>query len=84
MCEYFSENAMPWLHGMTYKAVRTERHKYIHWVQKSPTGHECDELYDLVADPYEMRNLARSKAQAGTVTRLRRELARLVSHSIGL
>jgi arylsulfatase A-like enzyme len=69
---------------MTYKAVRTERHKYIHWVQKSPTGRECDELYDLVADPYEMHNLARTKAQAGSVTRLRRELARLVSQSIGL
>ena len=84
MCEYFSENAMPWLHGMTYKAVRTETHKYIHWVQKSPTGAECDELYDLRADPYEMRNLARQASHAATVTRLRRELARLVSTSIGL
>jgi arylsulfatase A-like enzyme len=84
MCEYYSENAMPWLHGMTYKAVRTETHKYIHWVQKSPTGAECDELYDLRADPYEMRNLARQASQAATVARLRRELARLVSASIGL
>lgn len=84
MCEYFSENAIPWLHGMTYKAVRTERHKYIHWVQKSPTGRECDELYDLRADPYEMRNLARASAQARTLARLRRELARLVAQSIGL
>src|ERR1700757_2896941 len=31
MCEYFSENAMPWLIGMSYKAIRTARHKYIHW-----------------------------------------------------
>src|SRR3712207_7085368 len=45
-----------------YKAVRTERHKYIHWVQKSTTGAECDELYDLQSDPYELRNLARSRA----------------------
>ncbi len=84
MCEYFSENAMPWLHGMTYKAVRTERYKYIHWVQKSPTGRECDELYDLKADPYEMRNLHGAKAHAPTVQRMRRELSRLVSASIGL
>ena len=84
MSEYFSENAMPWLHGMTYKALRTERYKYIHWVQKSATGAECDELYDLRADPYEMRNLHRSKAHAGTVLRLRRELARVASASIGL
>ncbi len=84
MCEYFTENAMPWLHGMSYKAVRTDTHKYIHWVQKSPTGAECDELYDLRRDPYEMRNLARQTAHAATVARLRRELARLVSASIGL
>jgi len=34
LCEYFSENAMPWLIGMSYKAIRTRRHKYIHWTQK--------------------------------------------------
>lgn len=84
MCEYFSENAMPWLHGMTYKAVRTDRHKYIHWVQKSLEGVECDELYDLREDPYEMRNLIRSRAHAPVLARLRRELGRLVSGSIGL
>lgn len=84
MCEYFSENAMPWLHGMTYKAVRTERHKYIHWVQKSQAGIDCDELYDLHEDPFEMKNLIGSPEHAPVVTRLRRELARLVSSSIGL
>ena len=57
MCEYFSENAMPWLIGMSYKAIRTRRHKYIHWTQKSLDGVECDELYDLKSDPYEMHNL---------------------------
>jgi arylsulfatase A-like enzyme len=84
MCEYFTENAMPWLHGMTYKAVRTDRWKYIHWVQKSLAGTECDELYDLRADPYEMKNLIRSRAHAPVVSKLRRELARLVAESIGL
>jgi len=84
MCEYFSENAMPWLHGMTYKAVRTERYKYIHWVQKSPADAECDELYDLRVDPYEMKNLIRSRRYADVAARLRRELARLVAASIGL
>ncbi len=84
MCEYFSENAMPWLHGMTYKAIRTDRYKYVHWVQKSPTGADRDELYDLSTDPYEMKNLARSNAHVETVTRLRRELSRLVAGSIGL
>jgi len=47
MCEYFSENAMPWLIGMSYKAIRTKRHKYIPLDAESLDGVECDELYDL-------------------------------------
>src|SRR4029453_16443093 len=31
LIEYWAEQAMPWLVGMTYKAVRTDRYKYIHW-----------------------------------------------------
>jgi N-acetylglucosamine-6-sulfatase len=84
MCEYFSENAMPWLIGMSYKAVRTRRYKYIHWTQKSLDGAACDELYDLKKDPYEMRNLADRKSQRARVKRLRRELAKLVAESVGL
>ena len=57
---------MPWLVGMTYKAVRTDRHKYIHWVNKS-RDHELDELYDLDSDPFELRNLVRSRRYAGVV-----------------
>jgi hypothetical protein len=40
---------------MSYKAVRTDRAKLIHWVHKEG----FDELYDLEADPYEMRNVIR-------------------------
>ena len=84
MCEYFSENAMPWLIGMSYKAMRTARHKYIHWTQKSLDGVECDELYDLRADPYEMRNLLGKRGAGPLVARLRKQLAQLVAHSVGL
>jgi len=84
LCEYYAENAMPWLVGMSYKAVRTDRYKLIHWVNKAAMAGVVDELYDLKADPYEMRNLIRSKAHAGTVQRLRRELGRLVAQSVGL
>ncbi|MCW5746626.1 MAG: sulfatase-like hydrolase/transferase [Alphaproteobacteria bacterium] len=84
MCEYFSENAMPWLVGMSYKAVRTRRYKYIHWTQQSLDGVACDELYDLAADPYEMSNLISRRAHRATVARLRRRLARLVAESVGL
>lgn len=84
MCEYFSENAMPWLVGMSYKAIRTKRHKYIHWTQKSLDGIECDELYDLERDPYEMRNQIGKRSERGLVARLRRQLATLVARSVGL
>jgi len=84
LCEYYAENAMPWLVGMSYKAVRTERHKLIHWVNKAGQPGIVDELYDLKADPYELENLIRSKAHAPVVQRLRRELGRLVVASVGL
>jgi arylsulfatase A-like enzyme len=84
MCEYFSENAMPWLIGMSYKAIRTKRHKYIHWTQKSLNGVECDELYDLKSDPYEMKNLLGQRGAGPLIARLRRQLAQLVANSVGL
>jgi hypothetical protein len=68
---------------MTYKAVRTERHKYIHWVNRGRCG-ELDELYDLERDPYELRNLVRRRAAAGIRERLRGELRRLVTGALGL
>ncbi len=84
MCEYFSENAMPWLIGMSYKAIRTTRHKYIHWTQKSLDGVACDELYDLKTDPFEMTNLVGKRGSAPLVARLRKQLAALVARSVGL
>jgi N-acetylglucosamine-6-sulfatase len=84
LCEYYAENAMPWLVGMSYKAVRTDRYKLIHWVNKDGMPGVTDELYDLKEDPYEMRNLIRAKAMAGTEQRLRKELGRLVAQAVGL
>jgi len=83
LIEYWAENAMPWLVGMTYKAVRTDRHKYIHWVNKS-RGHELDELYDLDTDPFELRNLIRSRSHAAVREKLRKDLARLVVEALGI
>src|SRR6266852_5645369 len=68
------------LMGMTYKAVRTEQAKLIHWV----TRDGVDELYDLAADPYELVNLIDDPARARERTDLRRELARLVVEALGL
>ena len=80
LIEYFNESAFPWLVGMSYKAVRTDRHKLIHWIHKE----FVDELYDLEQDPYEMTNVIRDPAQGDTVKRLRRELRSLVADAVGL
>ncbi|HWL73759.1 MAG TPA: sulfatase/phosphatase domain-containing protein, partial [Burkholderiaceae bacterium] len=83
LIEYWAEQAMPWLVGMTYKAVRTDRYKYIHWVNRGKLG-ELDELYDLDQDPFELDNLNRSRKLAPVREKLRRELKRLVAEAVGL
>jgi N-acetylglucosamine-6-sulfatase len=83
LIEYWAENAYPWLVGMTYKAVRTDRYKYIHWVNLSRNG-ELDELYDLEKDPYEITNLSKRPAYKALKTKLQRELRRLVPEALGL
>jgi arylsulfatase A-like enzyme len=52
--------------------VRTETHKLIYFWKKKQW-----ELYDLVHDPAELRNLYSDPAQAGTVKKLQAELTRL-------
>ena len=83
LMEYWAENAYPWLIGMTYKAVRTERHKYIRWISRSRNG-ELDELYDLDRDPYEVVNVINRPAYRAVRERLRRELQRLTVEAAGL
>ena len=83
LVEYWAENAMPWLVGMTYKAVRTDRYKLIHWVNRGEQG-ELDELYDLDTDPFEMKNLITSPAHAPVREKLRKELRGLVTQALGL
>jgi len=83
LVEYWAENAMPWLVGMTYKAVRTDRHKLIRWINRGVNG-ELDELYDLGKDPYELNNVISRPAYRAVRERLRRELRRLVVEANGL
>lgn len=52
------------------KAIRTQRWKYIHYVELDG----MDELYDLKSDPYEMKNLINSRDAAGTLADLKRDL----------
>jgi N-acetylglucosamine-6-sulfatase len=83
LVEYWAENALPWLIGMTYRAVRTDRHKLIRWVSRGRNG-ELDELYDLDSDPHEIRNVIARPAYRAVRERLRRELRRLVAEASGL
>jgi N-acetylglucosamine-6-sulfatase len=83
LIEYWAENAYPWLVNMTYKAVRTDRYKYIHWVNRN-RARELDELYDLDADSYELVNLVRRGSYRLIRERLRRELRRLAADAMGL
>jgi N-acetylglucosamine-6-sulfatase len=83
LVEYWAEQAMPWLVGMSYKAVRTDRYKLIHWVNRARNG-ELDELYDLSADPYELDNRIKSRALAPVKDKLQRELRKLAADALGL
>lgn len=79
MIEFYTyENPMPWLIDMDYRAVRTQQYKYIHWI------HQEDELYDVVADSFETRNLIAEPRMARMAAHLRAELGRLSLEALGL
>jgi len=77
---YTYENPFPWLVDMDYKAIRTERYKFIHWMQHPDEG----ELYDLLADPFETRNVISDPEMAGILTELRNQLAEAAVGAMGL
>jgi N-acetylglucosamine-6-sulfatase len=77
---YTNEQPFPHLMEVDYRAVRTDRYKYIHWV-KFP---DQDELYDLRTDSLERHNVARDPAMAAVRARMRGELRRLVVEAVGI
>ena len=80
LVEYYNESAWPWIVGMSYKAVRTEEAKLIHWVHKEG----MDELYDLERDPYEITNVIGDPKYRETAAALRAKLRDLVAEAVGL
>ena len=60
--------------GMGYQAVRTERYKYIQYMDLEG----MDELYDLETDPYELNNIVDAPEAAPLLEDMQRELARLL------
>jgi N-acetylglucosamine-6-sulfatase len=77
LIEYFSDTVFPRVRRMGYQAVRTERWKYIHYIEL--TG--MDELYDLDSDPFEIRNLVAEPSAQAPLAKLRHELGRLLEES---
>ncbi len=77
---YTYENPFPWLLDMDYRAIRTNRYKYIHWMQHP----DENEFYDLEQDPYEMQNLIDDPRIAGVVSDLRAEMRAAVLDVMGL
>lgn len=69
--EYFREKNYP--NTPTIQAVRTERYKYITYLNPE----DRPELFDLQKDPHETRNLHDDPAVAGVLADLRGELNRL-------
>ena len=69
---YLGRSALRRALHMGYKAVRTDTHKYIRYTDLEG----MDELYDLVADPYEMQNLIDDPGSQGTLEALQAELDR--------
>lgn len=77
LVEYFSDSVFPRIHKMGYQAVRSERWKYIHYTELQ----HMDELYDLKADPYEMRNVIADPAAQPALRSMQAELERTLETS---
>ena len=75
MIEYFSDTVFRRIVNMGYKAVRTDRFKYIDYLELDG----MDELYDLETDPYEMTNVIESPEYESTLREMQAELDALVT-----
>jgi N-acetylglucosamine-6-sulfatase len=73
LVEYYTDRVFPRTLTMGYQAVRTGRHKYIHYLELE----DMDELYDLESDPFELNNLMGTEAGKALLPELQAELAKL-------
>ncbi len=77
LAEYFLEKITP--RHADWRAVRTERWKYIHY----PKLEGMDELYDLQSDPRETTNLIGKPEHSATLERMRQSLRKLLQATEG-
>ena len=75
LIEHASDKVFPRVVNMGYQSVRTDRWKFIHYVDLEG----MDELYDLRADAFEMNNLIAAPGAQAPLKDLKAELQRLVS-----
>lgn len=69
--EYFQEKTAPRV--PTWQAVRTDRWKYIRYIELEG----MDEMYDLQSDPYELKNLIDEESAQTRHKELKSELEKL-------
>ncbi len=72
LAEYFAEAGYPRI--PTWQAVRTDRWKYIHYTDLDG----MDELYDLRADPHELKNRIDDPSAKPALDEMKADLARLL------
>jgi arylsulfatase A-like enzyme len=74
LVQYNTDRVFPRVKTMGYRAIRTQRWKFIRYLELDG----MDELYDLQADPYEMTNVVGREDTREIVKRLNRELDALL------
>jgi len=79
LIEYYSDTEFPRVAGMGYKAVRTERYKFIRYDMLKG----MNELYDLRADPFELTNLLPDRAPAGVMAEMTARMEALLAGAKG-
>ena len=77
LIEYYSDRVFPRMLQMGYKALRTGRWKYIHYLELEG----MDEFYDLKTDPYEMKNLIDQPGAKKALDETKKEMERLLEET---
>jgi N-acetylglucosamine-6-sulfatase len=77
LVEYYSDTVFERIDHMGYKAVRSDRYKYIRYEDLEG----MDEFYDLHADPYELRNVIGDPRYDTALKEMQAELNRLLEET---